>query len=208
MQHRLYDCYWQMRMPEIADRLGGQRRADRVSHQAGRGRRDRRSRPEALRRTHHASDIASPSLALALSPRPRWRSRSARSGAAPTPRSRPRSRPRRPTGRSRLTGDETMQQCSAHAEQPAKDVADAIQKREMASDRLSARQQLHRRLEEGRGAGAIRLRPALHRLSGAASQWRQLLRLPSAHQEGSELRHARAEPVANTASCATSSRRP
>ena len=34
---------------------------------------------------------------------------------------------------SRLTGDETMQQCSAARNSPAKDVADAIQKREQAS---------------------------------------------------------------------------
>ena len=60
--------------------------------------------------------------------------------------------------------------------------------------RLSARQQLHWRLEEGRGAGAVRLRAALHRLSGAAGQRRQLLRLPSADQEGSQLRHARPVP--------------
>jgi sulfur-oxidizing protein SoxX len=34
---------------------------------------------------------------------------------------------------SRLTGDETMQQCSAARNSPAKDVAEAIQKRELAS---------------------------------------------------------------------------
>ncbi len=34
---------------------------------------------------------------------------------------------------SRLTGDETMQQCSASRNSPAKDVADAIQKRELAA---------------------------------------------------------------------------
>jgi len=34
---------------------------------------------------------------------------------------------------SRLTGDETMQQCSATRNSPSKDVADAIQKRELAT---------------------------------------------------------------------------
>src|SRR5256885_17188542 len=34
---------------------------------------------------------------------------------------------------SRLTGDETMQQCSASHNSPAKDIASAIQKRELAT---------------------------------------------------------------------------
>ena len=47
MQHRLLDCYWQMRMPEL--QLGSDASvALIVSHQSGRGRRNRRSRPEAL----------------------------------------------------------------------------------------------------------------------------------------------------------------
>ena len=61
------------------------------------------------------------------------------------------------------------------------------------------------RLEEGRGAGAVRLRPALHRLSAAPRERRQLLRLPPADEAGGQLRHARPEPARNTASCATSS---
>ena len=94
----------------------------------------------------------------------------------------------------RLTPDETMRQCSATSNNPPKAVADAIQKREKATIEYPADGKLHGRLEEGRSAGAERLRPALHRLSAGARQWRQLLCLPSIDQEGIELRHARPEP--------------
>ncbi len=62
-------------------------------------------------------------------------------------------------------------------------------------DRVSGRRQVHGRLEEGRAPCAIRLRAALHRLSGPRSERRQLLCLPPADRAGSQLRHDRAEPA-------------
>ena len=48
MQHRMYDCYWQMRMPELE--LGSDVSVALIAYlvKTGRGRRDRRSRPQAL----------------------------------------------------------------------------------------------------------------------------------------------------------------
>ena len=62
-------------------------------------------------------------------------------------------------------------------------------------DPVSRRQQLYGRLEEGRAHRPVRLRLALHRLSGAQSERRQLLRLPSAQPGGNQLRHHRPEPA-------------
>ena len=48
MQHRLYDCYWQMRMPELE--LGSEASVALISlsGEPGERRRDRRARPQAL----------------------------------------------------------------------------------------------------------------------------------------------------------------
>ena len=173
MQHRIYDCYWQMRMPELAARLRRQRGADRLSGQ---------DRPRAARSPRPASSAEREDSIMKKHRTRHCRRRPARrraalgaaeargrSGARSTPRSRRHSRPRRPTGSRGCRQDETMRQCSAHRNNPPKAVADAIQKREKATHRISGRRQVHRRLEEGRGDRANRLRPALHRLSAAQS---------------------------------------
>src|SRR5690606_21520247 len=62
-------------------------------------------------------------------------------------------------------------------------------------DRLSRRRQVSRRLEEGREAGAVGLRPALYGLPAPSRERRQLLRLSSAHEERGELWHTGPEPA-------------
>ena len=69
MQHRIYDCYWQMRMPRARARLGRDRGADHLSRQPGQGRRDHRPRPQALRR---GCNDANHALAALIAAR-RWR---------------------------------------------------------------------------------------------------------------------------------------
>ena len=65
MQHRLYDCYWQMRMPEL--QLGSDVSVALIAYLAkpGRGRRDRRARPQALTGTERC-DATTAALVLSL----------------------------------------------------------------------------------------------------------------------------------------------
>ena len=79
---------------------------------------------------------------------------------------------------SRLVQDETMKQCSAHHNTAAEGGGRGDPEAREGHDRISGRRQADGRLEEGREARAVRLRPALHRLSAAQAERRQLLRLP------------------------------
>ena len=208
MQHRLYDCYWQMRMPELE--IGSDVSVALISYLAKqrRGRRDRRARAEALSGAHHANDRIAV-LVLLAGARQRVRAAEARRRSRPRsmPPSWPRSRPRRPTGSRGFDQDETMKAVlGASRTRRRRPVADAIATAREGQHRISRRRQAHRRLEDGREARAVRLWAALHRLSGAPGQRRQLLRLPSARPRPRSATARSARACWTTARSATSAR--
>ena len=198
MQHRLYDCYWQMRMPEL--QLGSDVSVALIAYLAktGRGRRDRRSRPQALSGETIMRNIAlahrSP---LARAPRRRWRSRSPPSIR---PRPTPRSRPAFPTAPAdwapRL--DAATRRCSSARR------TGTARRRPSPRRSRSARRRRSTIRADGNFIGDWKKGEALAQSGyglrftdypARAGQRRQLLCLPSADQEGSELRHARPEPA-------------
>ena len=95
----------------------------------------------------------------------------------------------------RFEQDETMKECSAHRKSPAEAGGGGDPEREKARIEYPADGKLRGRLEVRREARAVRLWAALHRLSGAPGQRRQLLRLPPVDQGRGQLRHHRPEPA-------------
>ena len=193
MQHRLYDCYWQMRMPELELGSEVERGADLLSRQQGQGRRHRRPRTQALigrhsmritRRSRH------PRIAARYRSLPSSRLRSTRQRADAAIKVGVSHRTRRLAVAARAGRNHAAM--LGPPEQSTEERCRGDPAAREGDDRIPRRRQDGRRLEERRSDRPIGLRSALHRLSAAIRERRQLLRLPPAHQARGELRHARA----------------
>ena len=205
MQHRLYDCYWQMRMPELE--IGSDVSVALISYldEERRGRRDRRAGPEAMRTCHENASPFSLLVVHRVCRRPRSRSPPSTPPRSMPP-SRRRFRPRRPIGSRGFDQDETMKQCSLHENSPPKPVADEIQKREKARIEYPADGKLMGDWKSGEKLAQSGYGLRFTDYPAAAGQRRQLLRLPPADQGRGQLRHDRPEPARTTARSGTSAR--
>ena len=171
MQHRLYDCFWQMRMPELELGSDVERCADRLPCE---------DRPRAARSPPPGSSAESSAMRTlgigimfaALTQRAgsaqQQPTTSIRRGS--TPRSSRPFRSCRPEWQARLLPDETMRQCSAHRNSPPRAVAEAIQQRDENVDYrtiLRRRQGLIGDWKKGEAIAQSGYGHALHRLSAA-----------------------------------------
>ena len=131
MQHRMFDCYWQMRMPELE--LGSEASVALITYpdQTGARRRDRRARPQALSRESIMEDHRHCRSLDRSAPRPPLAQQKPAIDPARADAVIKSAFPNAPADwQSRLVPDETMRECSAHHNNPPRPVAEAIQQRE------------------------------------------------------------------------------
>ena len=188
MQHRIADCYWQMRLPLDRLRLGRDGRAHHaISSTRPRAARSPRPSHQALGESDHAQAlrlIAAAGIALAR------RRLTVRAGAAARQRRRPPVEAAikaswtkaAPDWQARLVQDETQKACSQYRNAPPKAVADAILAREKAAinyppdGKLMGDWKKGEKLAQSGYGGRFTDYPAARR------ERRQLLRLPPARR--------------------------
>ena len=164
MQHRLWDCYRQMRMPVPEYGSDGLTALHGIPEQASRGGRDQRSLDQALR-----EERAMKKLALTCLPRYDGRPGACSDGVANipprrsmlrswTPTSRRRWKKRPPKWQARVEQDETQRLCSLYRNNPPSDAFNKILAREKATVVFPADGKRAGRLEAGRESCAERPR--------------------------------------------------